>query len=190
MPRDETKDLMEQIAQMKVMNDAKEDDFLFHMDLTEEESSTFEAENAYNESTVAEEENPFPEKNQNENIPFVKNRQILTSNDIKDNAVPIPMFPNEKTSNSPPLPWNERESLKIRYTRQYLLDRRHDPLSTAFPDCLLKFLQSREIPLKETENHYDCRSMDHILFYSSLPYSRMRNSLTTGTKRTPFKLCY
>ncbi|CAL1278703.1 unnamed protein product [Larinioides sclopetarius] len=190
MPRYETKDSMEQIAQMKVMNDAKKDDFLFHMDLTEKENSTIEAENACSESAVAEEGSPFQEYNQDENISFVKNRQILTSNDIKDNAVTISMFKNENTSDSLPLPSNERKSLKIRYTKQYLLDLRYDPLSTAFPDCLLKFLQSREIPLKETENHYDYRSMDHILFYTSLPYSRVRNSLSPGMKRTPFKLCY
>ncbi|GFY75976.1 uncharacterized protein TNIN_64011 [Trichonephila inaurata madagascariensis] len=95
-----------------------------------------------------------------------------------------------KQSKHLPLSGKERKTLKIRYTRQYLLDRRYDPLATTFPNCLLKFLQSGEVPLKETENCCEYRSMDHILFYTSLPYTRMRNSLNTNMKRTPFKLCY
>ncbi|KAF8773768.1 hypothetical protein HNY73_016399 [Argiope bruennichi] len=188
MPREETKDMMEQSTQMKMVNDARDDDFLFHMSKTETGRSTFESDNVYNECMVAEEENHFPEQNLNENTPFVKNRQILTSDDIKNNTVTVPTYANEKTPKS--LSWNERKSLKIRYTKQYLLDRRYDPLSMEFPNCLLKFLQSREVPLKETENYNEYRSMDHILFYTSLPYTRMRNSLPTGMKRTPFKLCY
>ncbi|KAF8773769.1 hypothetical protein HNY73_016399 [Argiope bruennichi] len=129
MPREETKDMMEQSTQMKMVNDARDDDFLFHMSKTETGRSTFESDNVYNECMVAEEENHFPEQNLNENTPFVKNRQILTSDDIKNNTVTVP-------------------------------------------------------------NYNEYRSMDHILFYTSLPYTRMRNSLPTGMKRTPFKLCY
>ncbi|GIY94515.1 uncharacterized protein CEXT_357361 [Caerostris extrusa] len=108
----------------------------------------------------------------------------------KNEAIKSPVSSENQPSKNVPLFWKERKSLKIRYTRQYLLDRKYDPLSTTFPNCLLKFLQSGEVPLKEAENCCEYRSMDHILFYSSLPYTRVRNSLNTVVKREPFKLCY
>ncbi|XP_035207753.1 uncharacterized protein LOC118182499 isoform X2 [Stegodyphus dumicola] len=100
------------------------------------------------------------------------------------------------------LSWRNRKDLKIRYTRRYLLERQSDPLSMIFPKCLLKFLNTGEIPLRVPEFMTvsssngtipkitnECRNMDHILFYTSLPYTRMR-PLCSNIRRKPFKLCY
>ncbi|GFT92999.1 uncharacterized protein NPIL_221741 [Nephila pilipes] len=92
-------------------------------------------------------------QNQNDDLKSEKNK-ILNKNDSENNSANLPCFevpPCDKLSKHSPLSRKERETLKIRYTRQYLLDRRYDSLSTAFPSCLLKFLQSGEVPLKETE---------------------------------------
>ncbi|XP_015927402.1 uncharacterized protein [Parasteatoda tepidariorum] len=95
------------------------------------------------------------------------------------------------------------ENRKIHYTRRYLLDLRYHPLSRVFPVCLKSFQDTRELPLRApeiqqentftcliAEEYYDYRNMDHILFYTSLPYRNRRLPLTRATSWNLPKLCY
>ncbi|KAG8190388.1 hypothetical protein JTE90_022031 [Oedothorax gibbosus] len=77
-------------------------------------------------------------------------------------------------------PRKNKNNMSIRYTRQYLLNCRFEPQSTAFPDCLLEHLQSGNVPLKQEEDSYAEKSMHHILFYTRL----------SSTRRKPFQQRY
>ncbi|GFU78696.1 uncharacterized protein TNCV_2303071 [Trichonephila clavipes] len=195
MPREDTDNLTEETTQLKIsheLNGMIDDMSSFRMKSTDLENLLHEDGSILNEPyMVTKEENSLHDNGQNQNDTLnMEKNTILTENDDQNNTAHVSISPCHKQSKHLPLSGKERKTLKIRYTRQYLLDRRYDPLATAFPNCLLKFLQSGEVPLKETENCCEYRSMDHILFYTSLPYTRMRNSLNTNMKRTPFKLCY